>query len=120
MAAREDFGMVAVEAQACGCPVIAYRAGGGSETTQDGINGILFAKQHVDDIARAVRRFESMTWPVDQVRRQVEIFSRENFEVRFRKVITEWIDEKSELAAASASPHKSLWGFSGFLNASSI
>jgi len=104
MAAREDFGMVAVEAQACGCPVIAFGAGGGSETTQDGINGVLFAEQHVDDIIRAVRRLESMTWPVDQVRRQVEIFSRENFQVRFRKLITEWIEKKSEACSRERQP----------------
>ena len=105
MPSRSDsFGLVLLEAWANGKPVIAYRAGGGSETTQDGINGILFAEQHVDDIARAVRRFESMTWPVDQVRRQVEIFSRENFEVRFRKVITEWIDEKSEARSRERQP----------------
>jgi len=104
MAAREDFGMVAVEAQACGCPVIAFGAGGGSETTQDGINGVLFAEQHVDDIVHAVRRLESMTWPVDQVWRQVEIFSRENFQVRFRKLITGCIDEKSEARRRERQP----------------
>jgi glycosyltransferase involved in cell wall biosynthesis len=104
MAAREDFGMVAVEAQACGCPVIAFGAGGGSETTQDGINGVLFAEQRVDDIVRAVRRFESMTWPVDQVRRRVEIFSCENFQVRFRKLLSEWIDEKSEARSREHQP----------------
>ena len=104
MAAREDFGMVAVEAQACGCPVIAFGAGGGSETTQDGINGVLFAEQHVDDIVQAVRRLESMTWPVDQVRRQVETFSRENFQVRFRKLVTGWIDEKSEARRRERQP----------------
>ncbi len=104
MAAREDFGMVAVEAQACGCPVIAFGAGGGSETTQEGINGVLFAEQHVDDIVRAVRRFESMTWPVDQVRRQVETFSRENFQVRLRKLINEWTGEKSEARGRERQP----------------
>ena len=104
MAAREDFGMVAVEAQACGCPVIAFGAGGGSETTQDGINGVLFAEQRVDDIVCAVRRLESMTWPVDQVRRQVETFSRENFQVRFRKLVTGWIDEKSEARRRERQP----------------
>jgi glycosyltransferase involved in cell wall biosynthesis len=104
MAAREDFGMVAVEAQACGCPVIAFGAGGGSETTQDGINGVLFAEQQVDDIVRAARRLESMTWPVDQVRRQVETFSRENFQVRFRKLITESIGEKSEARGRERQP----------------
>ncbi|PYS37573.1 MAG: glycosyltransferase family 4 protein [Acidobacteria bacterium] len=87
IAAREDFGIVTVEAQACGCPVIAFGAGGSSEIVQDGINGILFAEQHADDIVRAVRRFELMAWPAAQVRSQVEAFSREAFQTKIRKFI---------------------------------
>ncbi len=99
-AAREDFGIIAVEARACGCPVIALDAGGSSETIQDGINGILFAEQRVDDIARAIRRFETMTWPVEPVRRQVERFSRENFQARIRSFVSERTGDNS--AARSA------------------
>ena len=87
VAAREDFGIVAVEAQSCGCPVIAYGAGGSPEIVQDGVNGILFAEQDADDIARAVLRADSMVWPVEQVRRQVEAFSRETFEHKVREFI---------------------------------
>jgi glycosyltransferase involved in cell wall biosynthesis len=87
VAAREDFGIVAVEAQSCGCPVIAYGAGGSPEIVQDGINGILFAEQCADDIVRAVSRADSMAWPAEQVRRQVEAFSRETFEDNVREFI---------------------------------
>ena len=103
-AAREDFGMVAVEAQACGCPVIAFGAGGSSETVQDGINGILFAEQHADDIVSAVRRFESMAWPVEQVRRQVETFSREAFQTKIRKFIAERTGSTAESGVAECQP----------------
>jgi glycosyltransferase involved in cell wall biosynthesis len=104
MAAREDFGMTALEARACGCPVIAFGAGGATETVQDGINGILFAEQHVDDIVRAVRRFEEMTWPAEQVRHRVETFSRENFQSRIRRFIAGSIQGNSAAAVTEVRP----------------
>jgi len=92
VAAREDFGIVSVEAQSCGCPVIAFAAGGSLEIVQDGRNGILFAEQHADDIARAVRRADAMSWPVEQVRQHVEAFSRETFQRRVWKLIVDRLE----------------------------
>jgi glycosyltransferase involved in cell wall biosynthesis len=104
IAAREDFGMTAVEARACGCPVIAFGVGGGAETVQDGVNGILFAEQHVDSIVHAVRRFEGMTWPVEQVQRGAETYSRENFQGRLREFITERIESTSHAPVTELLP----------------
>jgi glycosyltransferase involved in cell wall biosynthesis len=87
LAAREDFGMMAIEAQSCGCPVIGFSGGAYSETVQDGVNGILFKDRHVADIGHAIRRFESMSWPVARVRHQVEGYSREVFKARIRAFI---------------------------------
>jgi glycosyltransferase involved in cell wall biosynthesis len=87
--AREDFGMIPVEAQACGCPVIAFGAGGSLETVQDGLSGILFAEQSADDLIRAIRKFETLPWPEGRVRYQVEMFSREAFKTRIRKILDE-------------------------------
>ena len=103
-AAREDFGMVAVEAQACGCPVIAYSAGGASEIVRDGVNGVLFADQHPDDLIGAIRRFEAMEWPAEQVRYRVEKFSREAFQTRIRKFIARRIEEKQERQSRAVQP----------------
>jgi glycosyltransferase involved in cell wall biosynthesis len=94
VAAREDFGIVAAEAQSCGCPVIAFGAGGSPEIIQDGINGLLFAEQHADDIVRAVLRLESMAWPVEQVRQKVEMFSRENFKTQIRKFVEQQLEAR--------------------------
>jgi glycosyltransferase involved in cell wall biosynthesis len=102
VAAREDFGIVAVEAQACGCPVIAFGVGGSTEIIQDGINGIFFAEPHADDIVRAVRRFEQMPWPAQQVRSQVEAFSHEAFQSKIRKVIASWCGYRPETAITAA------------------
>lgn len=64
-AAKEDFGILPVEAQACGMPVIAYGAGGALETVQglgcDGVErptGLFFETQTEDSIIAAVERFE--------------------------------------------------------------
>jgi glycosyltransferase involved in cell wall biosynthesis len=104
VAAREDFGMVAVEARACGCPVIALGAGGSVETIKDGISGILFGEQQTDEIVRAVRRFESLTWPVERVRQQVEAFSREKFKTGIWKFISERIESNPGAHVAEVQP----------------
>lgn len=61
-AAVEDFGIMPVEAQACGTPVIAFGRGGALETVQDLSNdqptGLFFDVQSVDSLVDAVRRFE--------------------------------------------------------------
>jgi glycosyltransferase involved in cell wall biosynthesis len=93
-AAREDFGMATVEAQACSCPVIALGAGGSAETVEDGVNGILFAHQTVDDVIQAIRRFETLSWTAEKVRYQTGMYSREIFKDKIRRFIEGKIREK--------------------------
>ncbi|MEJ2045157.1 MAG: glycosyltransferase [Reinekea sp.] len=57
-AAEEDFGIIPVEAQACGTPVIAYGRGGARDTVLDGKTGILFTEQTDQGIIDAVNRYE--------------------------------------------------------------
>jgi glycosyltransferase involved in cell wall biosynthesis len=63
-AAEEDFGIMPVEVQACGTPIIAYGRGGTLETVRgpesDKPTGVFFAQQTQDSIIKAVRKFESM------------------------------------------------------------
>lgn len=54
----EDFGITAVEAQAAGRPVIAYRAGGALETVIEGRTGLFFNEQTPESLIDAVQRFE--------------------------------------------------------------
>jgi glycosyltransferase involved in cell wall biosynthesis len=86
-AAREDFGMVAVEAQSCGCPVIAYGAGGLAEIVSDGVNGLFFAEQHPQDVIDAVERFEKAVWPSDKVSEGVEKYARGAFQGKIRQIL---------------------------------
>lgn len=52
----EDFGIVAVEAQACGTPVVAYAKGGAEDTVIDGVTGATFQTQSVPELLAAIRR----------------------------------------------------------------
>lgn len=92
--AEEDFGIVVVEAMACGTPVIALNKGGTAETVIDGKTGILFDNQTVEDIKNAVRKFESIqeTFNHKEISEYTQKFSRKIFEEK----IKHYVDEKSE------------------------
>ena len=57
-AAEEDFGILHVEAQACGTPVIAYKKGGAMETVIENVTGIFFTKQTEESIVEEIDYFE--------------------------------------------------------------
>ncbi len=79
-AAEEDFGIVPLEAQACGTPVIAYGKGGALETVNDGASGLFFKYQTTASLADAVKRFESMQFNPYTVRENSLKFARSEFE----------------------------------------
>ncbi len=75
----EDFGLVAAEAQACGCPVIAYRAGGALEIVEDGLTGVFFDSQTPEAIVEAVRRADSLSFDRKTIARISRRFSVDRF-----------------------------------------
>lgn len=83
----EDFGITPLEANASGRPVIAYGAGGATETVRDGVTGILFAEQSPDALVAAVRRAEHIVWDAAVIRRHAEQYSVSGFEQRFRDIV---------------------------------
>jgi glycosyltransferase involved in cell wall biosynthesis len=88
-AAEEDFGIVAVEAQACGTPVIAYARGGALESVREGETGMFFHEQTVEAIVAAVERFErSDDIKPEKCRKNAELFS----ENQFRRSLTALIE----------------------------
>jgi len=98
-AAEEDFGIVPVEAQACGTPVIAFGRGGATETVipADGTNwekatGVFFYEQSELAIRDAVKQFMEWEACFDRqiIRKNAEKFSAG----RFRAEIAEFIDSK--------------------------
>jgi len=52
----ESFGMTAVEAMACGTPVVASRVGGLQSTIVDGVTRFLVPRDHPEDFARRIRQ----------------------------------------------------------------
>lgn len=90
-AAEEDFGIVPVEAQACGTPVIAYGKGGACETVLSDVTGVFFDSQTVESLCGAVERFEELapTFDPDVIREHAEQFSAARFREEFEGFVTE-------------------------------
>ena len=95
-AAEEDFGMLPVEAQACGTPVIAFNRGGARESVVDGLTGIFFEEQTSESIINAVERFDKMSFDYKIIRKQSEKFSTDSFKESIREyVLTKYKDFQS-------------------------
>ena len=81
--AEEDFGIVAVEAQSCGTPVVALAAGGSVDTVVPGETGVLTADQEVDSVAAGIETVLSGGFDPRACRRNAERFSVARFEEEF-------------------------------------
>jgi glycosyltransferase involved in cell wall biosynthesis len=75
----EDFGLVPVEAQASGCPVVALGVGGATETVRDGETGLFFHRSEPDDLNQTLSRFEKMSFDPMRLRDNAARFSRGSF-----------------------------------------
>jgi glycosyltransferase involved in cell wall biosynthesis len=79
--ATEDFGIVMAEAQAAGCPVIAYQKGGAAEIVRDGETGLLFSEQTSRGMIDAVLRSQKMELNSKAAQENAARFSS----IRFRR-----------------------------------
>ncbi len=84
----EDFGIVPVEAQAAGVPVIAFGKGGALETVADGETGCFFRKSDVDSLCAAMEYFESREWSSEICRRNAARFSPTRFTSEMARYLT--------------------------------
>lgn len=83
----EDAGVVPVEAQACGTPVIAYAKGGALETIADGTTGLFFAEQTVDSLADALERFQALQVDPSALQEHASQYSAERFREQIRSLV---------------------------------
>ena len=86
---EEDFGIVPVEAQACGRPVVALGRGGARETVRDGVTGVLVEEATPEAFATAFNSLASRWFNQDVIRRHAEQFSRERFAVAMGRILNE-------------------------------
>jgi len=96
-AAEEDFGIVPVEAQACGTPVIAYGKGGALETVTNG-TGIFFEEQNPQSLIDAIKRFEQLPpFNTEILRQNAERFSKQRFQSEFQFYVDKVWEEHQSL-----------------------
>lgn len=93
----EDFGMVPVEAQACGTPVVALAKGGATETIRDGVTGVLVEEPSAEALAAGLERVASMPRDAQAIRANAERFSRDRFMTAFRTAVDDAIAEREAL-----------------------
>jgi glycosyltransferase involved in cell wall biosynthesis len=87
MPGEEDFGIVPLEAQACGTPVIALGRGGALETVRDGETGVLTSKPGPDALLAALDRLRSLRLDPAAAVANAARFSRNAFRAGFRRAL---------------------------------
>jgi glycosyltransferase involved in cell wall biosynthesis len=96
----EEFGMVAVEAQAAGRPVVAAAYGGALETVLDGKTGLLATLDDVGAFARAIEQLSELEFDPAQAVANAQRFSVEVFQQRVAELVSSVSDDREELRAA--------------------
>jgi glycosyltransferase involved in cell wall biosynthesis len=86
---EEDFGIVPVEAQACGRPVVALGLGGAIETVIDGETGVLFREPTVESLTAALARVVTIPFDSQRIRVHAEQFARDRHAHAMQRVIDE-------------------------------
>ncbi|HMV47303.1 MAG TPA: glycosyltransferase [Blastocatellia bacterium] len=85
---EEDFGMVPLEVNAAGRPVIAFRGGGATETVIEGETGVFFDQPTAASLAGAIQEFENYSWNRTTLRKHAEKFDSMVFAQNFLEFLS--------------------------------
>jgi len=86
---EEDFGLVPLESQASGRPVIAFAKGGALETVKEGETGLFFKPQTPQALRKAVKEFRSQSFNPQKIRKWSERFDVEVFKQKWKELLDE-------------------------------
>lgn len=102
MPQEEDFGIMAVEAQGFGVPVIAYNKGGVLDTVVQNKTGVFFDTQSIESLKQVIAKFDTMRFNYNYLTNNAKHFSKENFKRRLQKslvrAISSWRGRNQTLA----------------------
>lgn len=88
-AAEEDAGIMVLEAQACGAPVVAYGAGGSLETIRPGVTGEFFTPQTDAALEQVLRQFDHTKYNSQQIREHALQFDKNIFQQKIKQLVEE-------------------------------
>jgi len=91
----EDFGIVPVEAMACGRPAVVFAQGGGPESVVPGETGLIFNEPTAASLRAAVDSLEGMRFNINTLRTRAESYRREAFEARFREFVETALENRA-------------------------
>lgn len=90
---EEDFGIVTLEANACGRPVIAYKGGGSLELISDGVNGLFFSEQQAASLIQALGRFDRTAFNRENCLEAARRFTKNGF----KKALADFVQSKMKI-----------------------
>ena len=85
----EPFGIIPVEALACGLPILAYAKGGSADIVEDGINGQFFTKQTVASLAKGIKSFNVAQYNRQQIAKTADRFNEAVFTTAWRELLNQ-------------------------------
>ncbi len=86
---EEDFGIVAVEAQAAGTPVIGYRAGGALDIIEEGVTGEFFDKQSPESLMGVMEKFNYKLYNHQAIVQNAARFASDHFRAKIQAIAKE-------------------------------